>query len=68
MSKDEPALSAKQVSIILQFLQRTQLQGTEVPAFIDVFNSLSAAAKTGEAAPHVTTQSSTLLAREGNAP
>jgi hypothetical protein len=43
-------ISAKQAAILLQFLQRTQMQGAEMPAYVDVFNSLSAivAAANGE--------------------
>ncbi|MBL4837963.1 MAG: hypothetical protein JKY34_10340 [Kordiimonadaceae bacterium] len=35
-------VSAQQASAILQFLQRTQMQGAEMPAYVDVFNTLSA--------------------------
>ena len=32
----------QQASAILQFLQRTQMQGAEMPAYVSVFNTLSA--------------------------
>ena len=35
-------VSSQQASAILQFLQRTQMQGAEMPAYVDVFNTLSA--------------------------
>lgn len=35
------AISAKQAAAILQFLQRTQMQGAEMPAYVDIFNTLS---------------------------
>lgn len=35
-------VSPKQAAAILQFLQRTQMQGAEMPAYVDVFNALSA--------------------------
>ncbi|WP_262689792.1 hypothetical protein [Kordiimonas aestuarii] len=54
MSKDQPALSAKHATIILQFLQRTQLQGAEMPAFVEVCNSLSTIAKPAEKPPQDT--------------
>jgi len=38
----EAAVSPKQAAAILQFLQRTQMQGAEMPAYVDVFNTLSA--------------------------
>lgn len=34
-------VSPKQAAAILQFLQRTQMQGAEMPAYVDVFNTLS---------------------------
>ncbi|MBL4791008.1 MAG: hypothetical protein JKY60_18825 [Kordiimonadaceae bacterium] len=34
-------ISAKQAATILQFLQRTQMQGAEMPAYVDLFNTLS---------------------------
>ena len=41
---DEPKgeISVKQAAAVLQFLQRTQMQGAEMPAYVDVFNTLSA--------------------------
>lgn len=41
-----PEITAKQAAVILQFLQRTQMQGAEMPAYVDVFNVLSAIAAT----------------------
>lgn len=35
-------VSPKQAAAILQFLQRTQMQGAEMPAYVDIFNTLSA--------------------------
>lgn len=46
--KNAPSLSADQAKTILYFLQRASLQGSEMPAYIDVFNALSSIA--GEAA------------------
>jgi len=43
-------ISAKQAAAILQFLQRAQMQGAEMPVYVDVFNTLSgivAAAQAG---------------------
>lgn len=42
--KDETTgeITPKQAATILQFLQRTQLQGAEMPAYVDLFNTLSA--------------------------
>ena len=40
------AVSAKQAAAILQFLQRTQMQGAEMPAYVDIFNTLSGIAAT----------------------
>lgn len=37
-------VSADQAKAILQFLQRTQMQGAEMPAYVDIFNCLSAIA------------------------
>jgi len=34
-------ISAKHAAAILQFLQRTQLQGAEMPAYVEIFNILS---------------------------
>lgn len=42
---DSTTITAEQAKIILQFLQRTQLSGSEMPAFVAVFNSLSAIAQ-----------------------
>ncbi len=36
------SVSVDQAKAILQFLQRTQMQGSEMPAYVDVFNTLSA--------------------------
>lgn len=38
------SLSADQAKAILQFLQRTQMQGAEMPVYVDLFNVLSAIA------------------------
>ena len=38
------SLSNNQAKAILQFLQRTQMQGAEMPVYVDVFNTLSAIA------------------------
>jgi len=40
---EQPELnvSPKQAAAILQFLQRTQMQGAEMPAYVDIFNTLS---------------------------
>lgn len=46
--KNTPSLSADQAKTILYFLQRANLQGSEMPAYIDVFNALSSIA--GESA------------------
>lgn len=35
-------LSPKQAAATLQFLQRTQMQGAEMPVYVDIFNTLSA--------------------------
>ncbi len=35
-------INPKQAAVILQLLQRTQMQGAEMPAYVDVFNTLSA--------------------------
>ncbi|WP_262694475.1 hypothetical protein [Kordiimonas aquimaris] len=43
------ALTSKQAQIILQFLQRTQLQGAEMAAYVDAFNALSVIAKASSA-------------------
>ena len=50
--EQQPGISAKQAAAILQFLQRTQMQGAEMPAYVDVFNTLSGIVSTaqGEAA------------------
>ncbi|UTW59978.1 hypothetical protein KFE96_06640 [Kordiimonas sp. SCSIO 12603] len=37
-----PEINPKQAAVILQLLQRTQMQGAEMPAYVDVFNTLSA--------------------------
>lgn len=46
-------LTKDQAKIVLQFLQRTNLQGSEMPAYVDVFNVLTSLAglsgKTGQA-------------------
>jgi len=45
-------ISAKQAAAVLQFLQRAQMQGAEMPVYVDVFNTLSgivAAAQAGAA-------------------
>lgn len=35
-------VTPKQASAILQLLQRTQMQGAEMPVYVDIFNTLSA--------------------------
>jgi len=42
------AVSAKQAAAILQFLQRTQMQGAEMPVYVDIFNTLSGIAATAQ--------------------
>ncbi len=42
-----PSLTADQAKTTLYFLQRANLQGSEMPAYVDVFNTLSSIA--GEA-------------------
>ena len=44
MTNEIPVLSAKQAQATLQFLQRTQMQGAEMPAYVDLFNTLTAIA------------------------
>lgn len=39
---DTTTLSPKQAAATLQFLQRTQMQGAEMPVYVDIFNTLSA--------------------------
>ena len=46
-------LNENQAKIILQFLQRTQMQGSEMPAYVDVFNTLMSL--TGEQGTEVST-------------
>ncbi len=46
----EITVTPKQAVAILQFLQRTQMQGAEMPAYVDIFNTLSAIAGKEEAA------------------
>jgi len=41
-------ISAKQAATALQFLQRAQMQGAEMPAYVDVFNQLSAIVATAQ--------------------
>ena len=38
----QSGVSVDQAKAILQFLQRTQMQGAEMPVYVDVFNTLSA--------------------------
>ena len=38
------SLTQDQAKIVLQFLQRTNLQGSEMPAYVDVFNVLTSLA------------------------
>lgn len=40
------SLSPEQAKVCLQFLQRTQMQGAEMPAYVSLFNSLTAIAGT----------------------
>lgn len=42
MTQSIPTLNAKQAAATLQFLSRTQMQGAEMPAYVDIFNMLSA--------------------------
>ena len=49
MTNTSNSLNAKQAKVILQFLQRTQLQGAEMPAYVDAFNCLSVIAQQDEA-------------------
>ncbi len=49
MTQDQQALSPKHAQAALQFLQRAQLTGAEMPAYVEVFNALSAAAQAGAA-------------------
>lgn len=37
----QSGVSVDQAKAILQFLQRTQMQGAEMPVYVDVFNTLS---------------------------
>jgi len=49
MTEQMNSLTSKQAAVVLQFLQRTQMQGAEMPAYVDVFNVLTAiAGKDGE--------------------
>lgn len=43
-SAAEGVITPKQATAILQFLQRTQMQGAEMPVYVDVFNVLSSIA------------------------
>lgn len=43
-NQNAPSLSPDQAKAILQFLQRTQMQGAEMPVYVDLFNTLSAIA------------------------
>lgn len=38
------SINEDQAKVILQFLQRTNLQGSEMPAYVGVFNTLTAIA------------------------
>jgi|GEM_PF-4222375 len=42
MTQSVPTLNAKQAAATLQFLSRTQMQGAEMPAYVEIFNVLSA--------------------------
>ncbi len=42
---DPITITSEQAKIILQFLQRTQLSGSEMPAYVAVFNGLTAIAQ-----------------------
>lgn len=44
---EEVKVSPQQASAILQFLQRTHMQGAEMPAYVDIFNTLSAIVASG---------------------
>ena len=44
------SLSADQAKAILQFLHRTQMQGAEMPVYVDLFNTLSTIAGVSNAA------------------
>lgn len=46
-----PSISADQAKAILHFLQRASLQGSEMPAYVDVVNSLSQVAGIVPSAP-----------------
>lgn len=39
-----PNLSADQAKATLQFLARSQMQGAEMPVYVDIFNTLTAIA------------------------
>lgn len=45
MTNPSPTLNAIQAKATLQFLARTQLQGAEMPAYVEIFNVLSAVAQ-----------------------
>lgn len=48
-------LTSEQARVVLQFLQRTQLQGSEMAAYVDVFNALSSVAQTTSSDSEVVT-------------
>ncbi|WP_417459237.1 hypothetical protein [Kordiimonas sp.] len=56
MKQDQQALTPKHAAATLQFLQRAQLTGAEMPAYVEVFNVLStiAQADTAEAIAETT--------------
>lgn len=51
MANSQPTLTADQAKATLQFLARTQMQGAEMPAYVDIFNVLTAIIEAEEAAP-----------------
>ena len=50
-TENTAVLSADQARTVLQFLQRTPLQGAEMAAYVDVFNALSAVANAAQGEP-----------------
>ncbi len=48
---NNPAISPELARVTLQFLQRASLQGAEMPAYVEVFNCLSAVAQQDQKAP-----------------
>lgn len=52
MTETSDTLTQDQAKIVLQFLQRTNLQGSEMPAYVDVFNVLTSLAGLSSANGH----------------